>query len=285
MFIDMHVHPTFYAPIQSSEDRMEARHRCMDIHKNGIAKMEHIANQMRCAGLDRLCLLGMDARSLDGHAMVANEEVKALVELHPDRFIGFASVDPFLPDAADRLEEAFTSLGLSGLNLHTGRLQLYPMDARLIPLYDVCQRHDKPIMFSSGLAWEPNTLSKYCRPVEFEPLAMGRPSLRFCLGQFGWPWVQEAAMLMVKYKNVYADTAILYFDSAKEFYRRVFTEDIPITWIDRSLRHQVMFGSNNPRFEQIRMAQALFSLSLRDSTLDLIKGANALEFLGGGYTP
>jgi predicted TIM-barrel fold metal-dependent hydrolase len=87
-------------------------------------------------------------------------------------------------------------------------------------------------------------------------------------------------MLMIKYKNVYADTGALYFDSALEFYKRIFTFDIPITWIDRSLRHQVMFGSNNPRFEQIRMAAALDELGLRESTLELIKGGNALEFLG-----
>jgi len=54
-----------------------------------------------------------------------------------------------------------------------------------------------------------------------------------------------------------------------------------VTWIDRSLRHQVMFGSNNPRFEQIRMADAITKIGLRDSTLELVKGLNAVEFLGG----
>ena len=42
-----------------------------------------------------------------------------------------------------------------------------------------------------------------------------------------------------------------------------------------------MFGSNNPRFEQIRMADAISQLGFRDSTLELIKGGNAIEFLGG----
>ena len=88
-------------------------------------------------------------------------------------------------------------------------------------------------------------------------------------------------MLMVKYPNVYTDTGALYFDNAKEFYTQMLARDIPITWIDRSLRHQVMFGSNNPRFEQIRMAQAIRELGFRESTLELIMGGNAIEFLGG----
>ena len=86
-------------------------------------------------------------------------------------------------------------------------------------------------------------------------------------------------MLMLKYPNVYTDTGLLYFDNAREFYGQVMNRDIPATWIDRSLRHQVMFGSNNPRFEQIRMAEALDTLGFRPSTLELIRGRNALDFL------
>jgi len=41
-----------------------------------------------------------------------------------------------------------------------------------------------------------------------------------------------------------------------------------------------MFGSNNPRVEQIRMANALEELGLRESTLKLIQYENALVFLG-----
>lgn len=88
-------------------------------------------------------------------------------------------------------------------------------------------------------------------------------------------------MLMVKHANVYADTGALYFDCAREFFDQTFTKDIPITWVDRSLRHQVMFASSNPRFEQIRMAEAIGRLGFRDSTLELIRGENAVEFLGG----
>ena len=88
-------------------------------------------------------------------------------------------------------------------------------------------------------------------------------------------------MLMVKYPNVYTDTGILYFDNAREFFDRLFKHEVALTWVDRSLRHQVMFGSDNPRFEQIRMAHALDGLGLRASTVELIKGGNAIEFLGG----
>ena len=267
MFIDVHVHPAFYEPL--------------NVHKNGTAKLEHIFNQMRCAGLDMMCLLPQDYTTQEGVVPVTNEEVARLVEMAPDRFVGFASVDPLRDDAAEVVERAFVGLGLRGLSLNPGRQRFFPCDERLGTIYDLCERFDRPIIFDAGMSWEPHALSRYGRPIEFEELAATRPGLRFCLSGFGWPWCEETAMLMAKYPNVYTDTGALHFDCAREFYERLFTHEMGLTWIDRSLRHQVMFGSNNPRFEQIRMAKTLEGLGLRESTLELIKGQNAIEFLGG----
>lgn len=279
MFIDMNVSPAFYEPINQDQEQERLRHDELNIHKNGTAKMEHIFNQMACAKLDKLCLLPDDYASILGSPLVTNEEVAQLVKDYPGRFIGFASTDPLKDDCLEKAEKAFTDLKLQGLKLNLNRLHIYPLDERLAPLYDLCEKYNKPIIFHSGLSWEPNTLTKYSAPLEFEELAYKRPMLRICLTQFGWPWVRETAMLLQKYKNVYADTGALYFDNAQEFFTQVFTRDIPSTWIDRSLRHQVMFGSANPRFEQIRMAEALTKLNLREETIDLIKGQNALDFI------
>ena len=281
MFIDIHVHPAFYEPINEDVTVENMRHDALDIHLNGTAPLQHIFNQMRCAGLNRLCLLPEDYTTEYGRPLVTNEEIRRLVDMAPDRFIGFAGVDPMAPGAAEALEHAFGDLGLAGLKLHPSRQHFRPSDERLKPIYDICEQYRRPIIFHSGLSWEPNTLTKYSSHMEFEELAATRPGLKICLAHFGWPWVQETAMLMLKYPNVYADTGLLYFDNALEFYKRVFNHDIPATWIDRSLRHQVMFGSNNPRFEQIRMADSISRLGFRESTLELIKGGNALEFLGG----
>ena len=69
MFIDIHVHPAFYEPINRDPRREELRHEALNIHKNGTAPLEHIFNQMRCAGLDKLCLLPEDYTSTVGCAV------------------------------------------------------------------------------------------------------------------------------------------------------------------------------------------------------------------------
>lgn len=45
MFIDIHVHPAFYEPINADENREELRHQELDIHKNGTAPLEHILDR------------------------------------------------------------------------------------------------------------------------------------------------------------------------------------------------------------------------------------------------
>ncbi|UUZ95185.1 amidohydrolase family protein [Paenibacillus sp. P25] len=202
----------------------------------------------------------MDLTAACGDTVVSNEEIKLLVDLAPERFIGFASVDPNRPDAVEVLEHAFRDLKLAGLKLHPSKQSFDPAGERLAPIYELCLAYDKPILFHAGLSWEPDALSEYSRPILFEKVAYRYPELRICLAHFGWPWVMETAALLLKYPNVYADTALLYFDSAREFYERVFTKDLELTWIDRSLRHQLLFGSNNPRFEQIRMLSSLGKL-------------------------
>jgi predicted TIM-barrel fold metal-dependent hydrolase len=81
---------------------------------------------MNCAGLDKLCLLPQDFTTVDGEATVTNEEIRAIVNLAPDRFIGFASVDPFDSKAAEKLEKAFTDLGLLGFKTKPGQTEILP---------------------------------------------------------------------------------------------------------------------------------------------------------------
>ena len=58
--------------------------------------------------------------------------------LDPNRFIGFATVDPNRPDALNRLRHAFETLKLRGLKLHPSKQQFYPNDPKLFPIYELC---------------------------------------------------------------------------------------------------------------------------------------------------
>jgi len=280
MIIDIHTHPGFIQEISGDPKQIAFRRENMFLYKQHIWPLELFLKQMDAAGIDCSVLLPEDMTTRAGNAVVTNDEIAALVSLCPDRLIGFASVDPHRDDALEVLERAFSEQKLMGLKLNPSSQGFMPTDPIMKPIYETCIRYNKPILFHAGMTWIKNSSSKYSRPTVFEDVALDYPEMRICLAHFGWPWVMETAMLTLKYPNVYADTALLYFDSPKQFFRTTFNQQLGEYWIDRMLYDKVMFGSNYPRIEQKRMINAVNELTLRPKQKQMVLGGNAARFIG-----
>lgn len=280
MIIDAHVHPVLFGPICEDIERVNFRKKNFGLYKSSPVAMEQVMLVMNHAKVDQAILLAEDYSAEMGEPIVSNEEVKQIIDLEPERFIGFASVDPRLKDAPKALEKAFKTLGLSGLKLNLSHLMMWPDDPRLQPLYELCVKYDKPITFHAGFSWEPNSPSKYGQPIRYEDVAVGYPTLRFCLAHLAWPWVDEAMMLLLKYPNVYTDTATVFMDSPKNYYEQVFMKNMAPGWLQNNLMDKVMWGSNLPRFRQVRTKAGIEALPIRDDVKEKILGRNARVFLG-----
>ncbi len=277
---DMHTHGDFYKMTLHDDKTLAARRKAMGIDKNKPASLALIHRKMDVAGIDRAVVLPVDLPADKGFVSITNKEV-AEIEAASDRLIGFASVDPNRKDAKEVLEQAFTDCKLKGLKLHPVRQAFNPEEERFSWIYQLCEKENKPIVFHCGLSYGGSGLMTQGHPLRLEPILARHPNLRISIAHCAWPYVKETAALLLKYPNAYTDTACLYFDSANEFFQHVFCREMEITWVDRSLRHQIMFGSNYPRFEQLRMKRALEHLPLRSSTLDRLFKENAATFLGG----
>ena len=280
MVIDVHVHPIYFKPICGDLGKEKFRSEQFGIFKQSPYGMDEVFVEMQVGEIDKAVLLPLDLTTSAGGMVVSNEEVHELVNLFPDRFIGFASVDPHRPDALEILEYAFKDLNLKGLKLNPSKQQFYPADDLMKPIYQKCLQYNRPILFHSGMSWEPNTPTRFAQPVNFEEIAINFPGLRFCLAHFGWPWIQETVMLLIKYPNIYTDTSLLYLDSPEDFFTQVFTKNFGPFWLERNFNRQVMFGSNTPRFRAFKLKAALEQLPFRKKTLELVFGLNALHFLG-----
>ena len=73
------------------------------------------------------------------------------------------------------------------------------------------------------------------------------PDLRVVIAHCGYPWVDDALLLALKYEHVYLDTAIIYAGTPVDSLRRVFGERIGVDIVDRALHHKLVFGSTYPR--------------------------------------
>ncbi len=278
--IDIHTHPVLVEETMKKDKQMlRVTKEVFGLH-NRPQPLETFLLQMDVAGIRKSVLLPIDCTTSRGCRIYSNQQIAELVDRAKDRFAGFASVDPHSKSAPDDLDAAVKELGLVGLKLAPGIQEFRPDDEKVFPIYARASELGVPILFHSGLSWEPGSKLDPCRPLLLEAVATRFPKLKICVAHFGWPWVMDTVALMLKYPTIHADTSCLYADTPMEFIRQTFSCQIPTTWLERSLRNQVMFGSNYPRIETVKMVEAVKALGLSDGAQELIFRKNAERFLG-----
>jgi len=277
--IDFHTHPVLIQEfVQKYPNYARVAREVFKIGNN-FQPLEIFLLQMDAAGIERAVLLPIACQRARKEAVSSNEQVAELCSLSK-RFFGFASVDPLQKGAARGLEDAVKKLGLKGLKLDPALQDFRPNARKVLPIYEAAGALKIPVLIHTGMSWAPETLLEVGNPLLLEEPIRRFPKLNFVLAHFGWPWVWEATALALKYPNVYLDTSCLYYDSPKEFFQFVFSRQIPTTVIERSLRNQIVFGSNYPRVEIKNMIHALRSLALTEGCLTKILKENAERLLG-----
>jgi predicted TIM-barrel fold metal-dependent hydrolase len=151
---------------------------------------------------------------------------------------------------------------------------------KVFEVYEAASSLGIPVVVHTGMSWAPGTALAQGQPLLLEKAIRRFSRLNFVLAHWGWPWVWDASALALKYPNVFLDTSCLYYDGPREFFQFVFSKQIPTTLIERSLRNQVVFGSNYPRVEIKNMVKALKSLALTEGCLGKILRTNAETLLG-----
>jgi uncharacterized protein len=277
--IDIHTHPVMIKELIDKDPDLERNiHQVFGFHFPP-QPLQNFFLELDAAGVNQAVLLPVDTAHAYGCRIVSNEQVADLVAAS-DRFIGFASVDPNLPEAPQHLYDAIHKLGLQGLKLDPALQQFYPNDSdTAFPVYQACQDLGIPILIHCGLSWTPRGLAKFAQPILMEEAVQAFPNVNFILAHFGWPWVNEAQMLAIKYPNVFLDTAILYSGTPENALQRVIGQQVGLEVIERSLAHKILFGSNYPRVDIRRSVRGFNTLALSTRTKTAILSDNARKIL------
>jgi hypothetical protein len=278
--IDFHTHPLLVREMIARHPELERAARETFYIGNNFQPLESFLLELDLADLEKAVILPIDATTSRNATVYTNEQIAELCAMSP-RLIGFASVDPQQPDAPDKLREAVTKLGLRGLKLAPAMQQFYADDPSVYPIYQTARELGIPILFHAGMSWEPGSRLQYGQPMQFENVVADFPDLQIVLAHLAWPWVTDAVALALKYPNLHLDTSALYFDNPRDFLRYAMTHVVPLTVFERSLRKQILFGSNYPRVEIKNMAAAVRGLGFSDECLDLVFRENADRLLGG----
>lgn len=274
--IDFHIHPIIIEEALSGDRRLEETVREVYHIGTAVQPLDVLVKMLKVAGIDMAVLISI---STPKGCLPPNDSLASIIRKHR-MFIGFAGVDPTKGDESIEELENLVSQGFRGIKLYPPLQGFRPSDKRLYGFYERAQQLNVPIMFHTGISWIKGVELSDCCPLEVEKLAASFPGLKLILAHMGFPWVWEAAMMAVKYENVYLDISGVFMGTPKEHISYVFTKMLTPGFVSRFLADKLLFGSDWPRMEPFKMVEAVKSIPMERYVFEKIMGLNAVKLLG-----
>ena len=231
--------------------------------------LELTVGALDAAGIDRAML---SAWWGPGGALISNRQVAEIVEEHPDRFTGIASVDISRPvEAVRQLRHWVEDGGFRGVRILPWLWEAPPDDRRYYPIYVACVELDIPFCLQVGHAG-PLKPSEPGRPIPYlDRVALDFPELTIVAGHVGYPWTEEMVALARKYPNVYIDTSAY---KPSRFPKPL------VDYLGADGGRKVLFGSNYPMIMPGDCLDGLEQLELDEGTRRAFLGQNARSVFG-----
>jgi len=124
----------------------------------------------------------------------SDETTADAVRRYPDKFTGFAYVDPRRPDYMDRLRHSIGELNLKGVKFGPIYNNVGMDDERMKPVYAYCQANDIPLTLHMGTTFTHNSQIDFGRPLHVDAVARAYPDLKIIMAHMGHPWTADCAI-------------------------------------------------------------------------------------------
>ena len=109
------------------------------------------------------------------------------------------------PDHMRRVEEVVASGRVKAFKAYLGYLHFAPTDPGYRPYYELAERRRLPVIFHTGDAYSPRARLRFAQPLPVDDVAVDHPKACFVLAHLGNPWLTDAAEVVYKNLNVWAD--------------------------------------------------------------------------------
>jgi predicted TIM-barrel fold metal-dependent hydrolase len=266
--IDVHSHYWEYPAHFSEAFQTQARRARGDVEVDLTVRWEDYASRARSC--DKTIVFGGKAR-LSG-LWVPDREVAAYAAQHPDKLIGFLSLDPTQPGWQDELVEGHQNLRLKGIKLMPMYAGFYPHDRQFDHLWQYAARHGLPVLLHTGTTFVSQAPLDCTLPRLLDDVATRFPDVRMILAHLSHPYEGECVVTIRKHPNVYADISALHYRPFQLYHslmlvqeygvwhKLLFGSDYPFTTVDASLEgmrklNDMLEGTRLPRLSQERMEE------------------------------
>lgn len=109
------------------------------------------------------------------------------------------------PGYFQRAEDQLASGKVVGLKAYLGYIHVGPNDPRYVPFYRLARKYKVPVVFHTGDTLSAKAKVRLAHPLPIDDVAVDHPEVNFVLAHFGNPWLLDAAELVYKNENVWAD--------------------------------------------------------------------------------
>jgi predicted TIM-barrel fold metal-dependent hydrolase len=193
-----------------------------------------IIDRMDAHGVGRavLCAAGEFAaiRNTEGNSAVADA-----VRRHPDRFTGFAAINPWWQGrAVDELKRARDEYGFAGIVLHPILQGFEANDPLVFPLVEAAVEREMIVYVTGGAPY-------LAMPYKIADLAGRYPPGRFVMGHAGWDFHFDVPYCLEACPNLWAETSRNGFANLESLVRRfgsgrlIFGSDYPFSSYDSEI--------------------------------------------------
>lgn len=136
------------------------------------------------------------------------------VKLHP---VGFIHPERFDRDHLALVEGVLKQGKVKALKVYLGYLHYGPYHVGYRPYYKLAAKYNTPVIFHTGDTFSDKAKVKYAHPKLIDEVAVDFPDTKFVLAHFGNPWITDAAEVVYKNKNVWADLSGILIGDGEAF--------------------------------------------------------------------
>ncbi len=170
---------------------------------------------------------------------VPDQQVASYVGQHPDRLVGFLSVDPTQPGWQDELTAGHQDLKLKGIKLLPMYAGFDPNSPHLDYLWQYATKHGLPVLLHTGTTFIDKAPLEYTKPYLIDNVARRFPDVKIIMAHLSHPYEGECAVVIRKHANVYADCSALHYRPFQLYHSLMLVQEYGV-W------DKVLFGTDYP---------------------------------------
>ncbi|MBI4298905.1 MAG: amidohydrolase family protein [Chloroflexi bacterium] len=179
------------------------------IKERADRQADKLLREMKEAGVEKGVVLGLKSGTTLG-IEVNNEDIAKALKPHAGKLYWGPGVILTDSGAADEVEHCIRDLEAVAVGeIGPGYGYFRIDDPRCFPVYEVARSYDVPISIHAGPVGPRNTYLKYGDLLALDEVCVNFPTLKVVLCHMGEPHYHEAAHLMSKHANLYADISMV----------------------------------------------------------------------------